>query len=144
MIRWPSRELVRQVFFYGTVGVIGTSIDVGLLWVFLWLKLTPVVAVTLAYFTATAVQFFLNRHWSFRAFDRAAIHQFRAYVVVVLANWFVAVAFVEGGIHLFGLPPLVAKALSIPPSFAVGFLGNRYLTFGPGIRATYRRLILRK
>jgi putative flippase GtrA len=130
--------LTRQFTAYVAVGVIGTAIDFGLFWVLLRLHVPPPAAVTLAYGLATALQFFLNRHWTFRAFDRAAVVQAGTYLAVTLVNWIVALVFVEAGTYVFHLTPLVAKALSIPPSAVVGFLGNRYLTFGAGVRGTMR------
>jgi len=135
-----SRELGRQIVSYGVVGVIGTATDVGLFWAMIRAGVWPAVAVSAAFISATALQFLLNRHVSFRAYDRPAFGQARTYVVVTAANWLVALLFVEGGLRIFHLDPLLAKAISIPPTAAIGFIGNRCLTFGPGIRATYRRL----
>ncbi len=135
----PAKDaLTRQFTTYAAVGVIGTLIDLSLFWALLRLHVPTPAAVTLAYGLATALQFYLNRHWTFRAFDRAAVVQAGTYLVVTLVNWLVALLFVEAGTHVFHLTPLVAKALSIPPSAVVGFLGNRYLTFGAGLRATMR------
>ncbi len=126
----------RQFAAYVVVGIIGTLIDFGLFWALLRLQVRPPAAVTLAYWLATAVQFYLNRHWTFRAFERAAAVQAGMYVAVTVINWLVALLFVEAGTHVFHLTPLLAKALSIPPSAVVGFAGNRYLTFGAGLRGT--------
>lgn len=131
----PS-DVSRQFAAYAVVGVAGTLLDVGLFATFLRLGLRTPVAVTLAFFLATALQFFLNRQWSFRAFHRAAIVQAPVYAIVTIVNWLIALAIVEIGVATFHLDPLVAKAVSIPPTAIAGFLGNRYLTFGPGLRKT--------
>jgi putative flippase GtrA len=133
-------ELPRQVAFYVAVGVIGTAVDFAFFWLLLRLHAQPAVAVTVAFAIATALQFFLNRHWSFRAFHRSALRQAGAYGVVVVASWLVNLTFVEAGIGVFHLTPLFAKALAIAPSAVLGFVGNRYLTFGRGIRGTVRLL----
>ena len=39
---------------------------------------------------------------------------------------------------------LVAKAASIPPTAIAGFVGNRYLTFGPGLRKTISAITQRR
>ncbi|HTU81093.1 MAG TPA: GtrA family protein [Candidatus Acidoferrales bacterium] len=129
----------RELGAYAVVGVIGTALDFGFFWALIRLGTWTAVAVTLAFGGATAVQFFLNRHWTFRSFDRPALHQARTYLVVIVANWLVALVVVESGTRLLHLPPLVAKAISIPPSALMGYAGNRFLTFGGGIRSTYRR-----
>jgi putative flippase GtrA len=128
--------LIAQFGRFVIVGVVGTALDFGLLWLLLRGGVWQPLAVSVAYVVATGVQFVLNRHYSFRSFDRAAVDQARTYLVVSAINWLVAVACVQAGTQALGLAPLWAKALSIPPSVIVSFLGNRYLTFGRGIRAT--------
>jgi putative flippase GtrA len=123
-------ELPRQFVRYGLVGIVGTLLDFALLWALLHVRVWSPLAVTAAYGLATGVQFFLNRHWSFRATSGAVIPQAGTYAVITVINWLVALVFVEAGTSVFHLAPLVAKALSIPPSAVVGFLGNRYVTFG--------------
>ena len=125
-----SYELPRQFARYAVVGAFGTLLDVLLFWALIQLHVWTAVAVTAAFFLATAAQFFLNRHWSFRSFHRSVIVQAKTYTLVTIANWIVALLFVEAGTNLFHLSPLVAKALSIPPSGVLGFIANRYLTFG--------------
>jgi putative flippase GtrA len=131
-------ELPRQLATYAAVGAIGTALDFGLLWALLHVRVWTPLAVTVAYTLATALQFFLNRHWSFRAFDRPAVVQAPAYAAVTVVNWLVALLFVEAGTTAFHLAPLAAKALSIPPSALVGFVGTRHVAFGPGLGALYR------
>jgi putative flippase GtrA len=132
-------EIPRQFVAYGVVGVAGTLLDVGLFWILVRAGLWTPAAVTLAFFTATAVQFFFNRHWSFRAFHRPASVQASEYAIITLVNWLLALAIVEMGVAWLHLSPLLAKALSIPPTAIAGFVGNRYLTFGAGISETFRR-----
>jgi putative flippase GtrA len=126
------------------VGVLGTALDFALLWLLLRAGVWQPAAVSVAYLSATAAQFVANRYYSFRSFDRAPLDQARTYAVVSAINWGVALAFVELGTAVFALPPLAAKAMSIPPSVAVSFYGNRHLTFGGGIRATVRELFRRR
>ncbi len=137
--RFSENEIPRQFVAYGVVGVAGTLLDVGLFWLLVRAGVWTPVAVTLAFFIATAAQFFVNRRWSFRAFHRPASVQAPEYAIITLVNWLLALAIVEIGIAWLHLSPLQAKALSIPPTAIAGFLGNRYLTFGAGIPATFRR-----
>jgi putative flippase GtrA len=135
--------VIAQFGRFAVVGVLGTVLDFALLWALLRAGVWQPAAVSIAYLTATAAQFVANRYYSFRSFDRAPIDQARTYAVVSAINWGVALAFVELGTAVFALPPLAAKAISIPPSVAVSFFGNRHLTFGAGIRATVRDLLRR-
>jgi putative flippase GtrA len=132
--------VIAQFGRFTIVGIVGTAIDFALFWLLLRAGLWEPAAVTIAYCLATATQFVLNRQYSFRSFDRAALDQARTYAVVSLANLGVALAFVQIGTQVAHLQPMIAKAISIPPSVAVSFFGNRYLAFGPGIRARLRSI----
>ncbi|HVA32804.1 MAG TPA: GtrA family protein [Candidatus Baltobacteraceae bacterium] len=132
--------MIAQFARFAVVGVLGTALDFALLWLLMRWRVWLPLAVSGAYVTATVAQFVANRHWAFRSFERSAIAQGRTYAVVSAVNWGVAVAVVQIGVLVWGLPPLAAKALSIPPSVAVSFFGNRYLTFGRGIRVALDRL----
>lgn len=134
-----NKEMSRQFLAYGTVGAVGTLLDVALFWLLVHACAPTAAAVTLAFFAATAAQFFANRQWSFRAFHRAASVQAPEYVFITLVNWLLALAIVEFATLRLHFSPLEAKALSIPPTAILGFLANRYFTFGAGIRETLRR-----
>ena len=125
-----SREFMRQIVAYGIVGVFGTLLDVGLFSALVRLGAWVPLAVTLAFFGATAAQFVLNRQWSFRAFHRPAIAQAPVYAIVTFVNWLLALVLVEAGIQALHLSPIGAKAFSILPTALLGFVANRYLTFG--------------
>ena len=135
--------MLAQFGRFVVVCVLGTALDFALLWLLLRAGVWQPAAVSIAYLTATAAQFVANRYYGFRSFDRPPLDQARTYAVVSAMNWGVALAFVQLGTAVFALPPLVAKAISIPPSVAVSFFGNRHLTFGGGIRAAARELFRR-
>lgn len=125
---------MRQSFFgqlvrYAIVGALGTAFDFLLLWLLLRTSLPVPAAVTVAYGVATLGQFFLNRSWTFEAFERPVESQLATYILVTIVNWLLALVFVEIGTGALGIGPIAAKALSIPPSALVGFLGNRHITF---------------
>ena len=124
---------------YAVVGIIGTVLDVVAFWALARLGVWIPLAVTLAFFGATAAQFVFNRRWSFRAYHRPAIVQAPVYAIVTFVNWLLALVLVEAGIGLLHLSPIAAKIFSIPPTALVGFVANRYLTFGIGVQATFER-----
>lgn len=123
------KSISRQFVRYAIIGAFGTALDFALLWMFLRIRSPIALAVTAAYALATLAQFFLNRSWTFQAYERPAAYQLPVYILVTFVNWLVALVFVEVGTRTFDLSPMIAKALSIPPSALVGFLGNRHLTF---------------
>ncbi len=59
--------------------------------------------------------------------------------MVTIVIYFLTVAVVELGVLVLRLPPLAALALAIPVGASVGYLGTRYVTFGPGIIAAAKR-----
>ncbi len=93
-----------------------------------------------SYLLAVATHFTLNRFLNFRNFERTIVQQARTYVVVAALCGAIQLAVVEGGVHILGLPPLVAKILAVAINVPIGFLGHRYLTFGHGIAGAIRRL----
>lgn len=127
-------DIPRQFTAYAIVGLGGTLLDLFLFWCLVKLAVWTSVAVTAAFFIATAAQFVANRNWSFRALHRPALAQAPVYAIVTFVNWLLALAIVETGVARFHLTPLAAKALSIPPVALAGFIANRYLTFGAGLR----------
>ena len=127
--------LVRQAALYVVVGVAGTLVDFALFWALIAAHAWPWTAVTIAYMLSTAMQFVLNRRYSFLAFEGRVILQARNYAIVSVAQLLLTLALVEIGIQTFGLVPLVAKATSIPFTALGGFLGSRYFAF-----AVHRKL----
>lgn len=122
--------LSRQALSYAAIGVTGTLLDVTLFGLLVRAGTWVPAAVTITFFLATALQFFLNRHWSFRATQQPASAQALPYAVVTLAAWLLTVLLVEMGTRLIHATPLVSKILSIPPVGMLSFIANRYWTFG--------------
>lgn len=123
------RELLRQFVSYGVVGVVGVALNAGFFWLLLRAHVWLWVAVTLAFFGSTAVQFYLNRHFSFRVYDRQFQRQMLSYGIGVV-NWLLQLLIVEVGTHVVHLEPFAAWAISVPVNAIVGFAGNRYIAFG--------------
>lgn len=97
------------------------------------------VATTISYGIAVAVHFTLNKFFSFKSFDRSTASQVRTYLVVVIFSWLMTLVIIEGGVRLLGMPSLWAKILAIVVNIPVGYVCHRYLTFGEGIAAAWRR-----
>ena len=94
---------------------------------------------TVAYFTATALHFTLNRYANFRRFDRAIHDQARTFAAVILGQWVVTLVVVKLA-TAYGFAPLVGTVAAVIVNLPVGFVANRYLTFGAGIAPTIARL----
>lgn len=100
-------------------------------------------ATTLSYVLGVISHFTLNRLVNFRNFDRTWQEQARTYGAIVFCQYLLTLAIVTGGVAL-GLQPLAAKIVAIAANIPVGFLAHRYLTFGPGIIAVARGVLLRR
>jgi putative flippase GtrA len=98
------------------------------------------VATVCSYCIAVSAHFTLNRAFNFRSFDRTFVQQARTYLVIVFLSALLTVGIVQFGVRMFGVDPVLAKIFAIALNVPVGFFGHRYLTFGAGIGATYRRL----
>ncbi len=127
-----------QLLRYVCIGGAVFTIDVGLFQWFTISKLQTMVAATLAYSVAVAAHFTLNKFANFRAHDRAIHEQATTYFVVVIFGWLLTLAVISVGVGWLRWAPLPAKLLAVGVNLPVGFLGNRYLTFGPGILARAR------
>ncbi len=96
-------------------------------------------ATTISYGLAVTAHFTLNKFLNFRNFERSTLSQFRTYGVVVVFLWIISMLLIEVGVRAFGLLPMQAKILAIAVNIPTGYVANRYLTFGGGIRGTWRR-----
>jgi putative flippase GtrA len=128
-----SADSLALLLGYIWIGIAGQIMLFGLFWLMLSLHVERIVALTLSQGTAIAAQFFLNKYFNFRAFDRTIAHQAGTYVVVTALTYIVSVVIVELSVRIFGLNALVGLLLTVPICLPIGYLGNRYLTFGPGI-----------
>jgi putative flippase GtrA len=89
-------------------------------------------AISVAYFTATAMHFTLNRYVNFRRFDRAVHDQARTFVAVIAVQWLTTVVIVNL-LTVHGVQPAIAATVAVVVNLPLGFVANRYLTFGVGI-----------
>lgn len=134
----PKADL-RSFVGYVSVGVAGVAFYMVLLWIFVRVHVPAFAAFTASYVIAVAAQFLMNKYWNFRAFDRALHHQAGTYVVVTAVNYVIMIAVEEFAVGVLRVSPLLAYAISIPVNLPIGYLANRYLTFGPGIIGAMRR-----
>ncbi|MDE2483317.1 MAG: GtrA family protein [bacterium] len=137
-----TRE-ARMLTKYAVVGASGVVVYLGLVWLLARAGWAPLLATILGYLAGATWQFVLNRHLTFRAFDRHIGHQAGTYGVVMVVNFVLTVAVVAFGVHVLRLSTFAANLLQLPVTFPTAYLANRYLTFGPGIAARVRALVRR-
>jgi putative flippase GtrA len=136
---FAASETRRTLAGYVCVGVAGVALYMLLLAAFVRIGLRSFEAFTLSYVLAVSAQFLMNKYWNFKAFDRAIHQQAATYVVVTALNYAIMIGVEEASIHTLHVTPLWAYVISIPVNLPVGYLANRFLTFGPGIFAAFKR-----
>ncbi len=118
---------------YIWIGIVGEAILFGAFALLLAAGMERIAALAVSYAVAVSAQFVFNKYCNFRAFDRTFMQQAGTYVVITGVVYLVSVAVLEMSARLFRLSPIVGLLLTIPICLPIGYLGNRYLTFGPGI-----------
>lgn len=121
---------LRTFVGYCISGALGVGVYILLLTACTHAGLASFASFTLSYVVAVSAQFMMNRHWNFRAFDRPIYIQAATYAIVTVTNYVFMIAVEEGAIHAFRATNLVAYLLSVPVNVPIGYLANRYLTFG--------------
>ena len=136
-----SRTGLAQFARYLIIGSTVFCIDVGSFQILIRLGALLVVAVTLSYLIGITTHFTLNKYLNFRVFERSVAHQARTYFVIAIAQLPITIAIVEAGVHIAKLTPLEAKILAVAMNIPLSFLAHKYLTFGAGIRGTFKDLV---
>jgi putative flippase GtrA len=129
-----SPAALAQLAAYIMIQAATAGVDFATLYVLLRLKLAMSAAVAVAYVTGLAANFALNRNVNFRNFERPLHRQAWAYATIAALVLGFTVLWVDTFVHFLHVPPMIAKALSIPVTFVIGFLSNKYVIFGSGLR----------
>jgi putative flippase GtrA len=139
LIHSPSAaaQFVRYLIIGSTVFLI----DVGSFQLLFRDHVLLIVAVIISYVLGISTHFALNKYWNFRVFERPMARQARTYLVVALSQLPITIAIVEAGVHYAKLPPIEAKILAILINVPLSFAAHKYLTFGPGIRETFKEIV---
>ncbi len=119
---------------FGTVGLVGTTIDFAVLITLVerWelpLELAKIIAVE----TAIVVMFVLNERWTFAQWGddglRSVLERLATSNTVRLGGLTVATVVLSILVRVFGVPYLLANAVGIACGFVVNFLAESYFTW---------------
>jgi len=110
------------------VGAAVAAIDFGLVWL-LSGRLPPLIAVSIAYFTAVCGHFLLNKMWVFQCQRSDYIRQIIEYSSVVVANWVTTIAIVHLCLSSITTNLLIAKLFAVPPATLIAFLLMQLFVF---------------
>lgn len=130
----------RTLALYIAIGAAGVILYSAVLEGLLRIGLSPFPSYTVAYVTSIALLFTLNRQLTFRSLENPPHSQLLAFLTVAFVCYLVMIASEAVGLNVLRLTPLEAYWISIPVNGVVGYLGNRYVTFGPGLSAVLRGL----
>jgi putative flippase GtrA len=123
-----KRERFFRFLRFCIVGATVAAIDFGLVWL-LSGRMPPLVAVSIAYFTAVCCHFLLNKRWVFQCRRSDYLRQLVQYSAVVVASWSTTILIVH--FCLAGLTSnlLIAKLFALPPATLVAFLLMQLFVF---------------
>jgi putative flippase GtrA len=127
-----DRVVQRQFAMYLAIGGTVFCVDVSMFQFCIAHRMILPLASTTAYFTGTTTHFLLNRYANFRRFDRAIHDQARTFAFIIFVQWLITLAIISA-LVAHGVLPTLARITAIAVNLPLGFVANRYLTFGVGI-----------
>lgn len=135
----PDRLTQGLFIGYLAIGAFVLVVDFTVFQLCVLRHVTLTLAATLAYFTGAATHFMLNRYANFRRFERAIHEQARTFTVVIGAQWLITLIVVTF-LTAHGILPILSRFVAVIVNLPLGFVANRYLTFGDGILPVVARL----
>jgi dolichol-phosphate mannosyltransferase len=87
------------------------------------------VAAVLGFLVAVTSNFLLNRHWTFVGHAGRRSHQAMRFLVVSVAAFLLGLVLLSVLVGGFGLPSVLAQAISIVAATPLSFVANRLWTF---------------
>lgn len=134
----PTASLHRLTPFlkYCVVGVIGTSIDVAILWLLVHFGGLPVLVATSISFVVSVVNnFLLNKFWTFRSPSSNYRKLFIKFIIVSLGGLALTNFFMWLFVHAIDIWYIWAKLITSGIVLIWNFLANKYWTFRRGRRS---------
>ena len=123
-----TEERFFRLLRFCTVGAAVAAIDFGLVWL-LSGRLPPLIAVSIAYFTAVCCHFLLNKMWVFQCRRSDYVRQIIEYSSVVVASWVTTIAIVHLCLSNITTNLLIAKLFAVPPATLIAFLLMQLFVF---------------
>lgn len=123
--------LLRQIWRFGLVGVVGYLVNAGLVEAFV-LNMGPVRAQSLAFPAAVSVTWWLNRRFTFGASGHAPHHEWLRYVLANALGWMVnngAYLWMIFSVSLAYQHPAIAVAVGSLAGMILNFSTSRLLVF---------------
>jgi dolichyl-phosphate beta-glucosyltransferase len=120
---------------YATVGITGTALDVGSLYVFVDLLHIPVlVAAAMSFVLAVINNFILNKFWTFQNSGRNVKKQFIKFMIVSVVGLALTEICMALFVYLLGIWYIASKLITSVIVLTWNFLANKNWTFTETIR----------
>lgn len=130
-----SRQHLGPFLKYCTVGVLGTSIDVGVLWLLVHFGGWPVLAATTVSFTVSVLNnFILNKIWTFRHPSQNYRKLFIKFIIVSIGGLILTNLLMWLFVHAIEIWYIWAKLITSGIVLIWNFLVNKHWTFRHGRR----------
>lgn len=125
-----TKKRVATLVKYAIVGVMGTTIDVGILYLLVEYQHLPVlVAATLSFIVAVINNFFFNKIWTFQDKSKRYLKQYIKFFIIALISLCLSNLILLALIHFFALWYVAAKLITSACIFIWNFLSHKFWTF---------------
>ncbi len=126
-------KLIRQLIKFGIAGSLNTGIDFTIYFYLTrqigWFADRYLLANAIAFLTANIFSFFVNKYWTFKAWQGGRIKQYIKFFTVSV----VALLAVEASMYIlvsyFGIFDVIAKFITLLVSITINFLGYKFWAF---------------
>lgn len=118
------------LFRYSVVGLLGTAIDLGLLYLFVdLLRINLLLAATMSFVLAVINNFTLNKYWTFRNKSDKTRRQFIKFLMLSAAGLLLTVICMAFFVYVLKIWYMAAKLITSVLVLTWNFLANKYWTF---------------
>lgn len=127
---WNRLKSFKPFLKYCTVGVSGTLLDLGSLYLLVeYAHLEVLVAATISFLLAVINNFTWNKTWTFKNREKNYRKQFIKFFIVSMGGLILNTGFMFLFVNIIGIWYMIAKAMTSCFVLTWNFLGNKYWTF---------------
>jgi dolichol-phosphate mannosyltransferase len=124
------RSLSHQFVRFAAVGASGYVVNLAVFTVAVHgIDVHYQVAAVLGFLVAVTSNFLLNRHWTFVGHGGRRTHQAARFLIVSVAAFLLGLVLLSVLVGGFGMPSVLAQAISIVAATPLSFVANRLWTF---------------
>jgi putative flippase GtrA len=118
----------RQFIFYAICGGTGVTVDLACYSALIFSSVEYQLANAVGYAAGTLVSFFLNRHFTFKTYDRT-VRRLVMFLATAGIGYAISSTMLWTFVKLLNIHPITSKLMTLAVVLAVQFLINRAVTF---------------